>query len=59
MHVALQTDEAPVNNLGLTCVIGCISLVEMLEVRTNVSTEKKKKKHQNSSRVLKTTMTQI
>lgn len=42
MHVALQTDEAPVNNLGLTCVIGCISLVEMLEVRTNVSTEKKK-----------------
>lgn len=42
MHVALQTDEAPVNNLGLTCVIGCISLVEMLEVRINVSTENKK-----------------
>lgn len=42
MFVALQTDEAPMNNLGLTRVIGCISWAEMLEVRTNISTEKNK-----------------
>lgn len=42
MLVVLQTDEAPVNNLGLTRVIGCISWAEMLEVHANVSTEKNK-----------------
>lgn len=56
--VALQTYEGLVNNLGLTSVIGGITWVEMLEVLTNVSTEKQKKKkikiHVDSSEVLKT-----
>lgn len=62
MLVALQTDEAPVNNLGLTCVIGCISWAEMLGVQTTASTETKKKKknlHLHTCRVLKPMMTQI
>lgn len=58
MLVALQTDEAPVNNLGLTCVIGGISWAEMLGVQTTASTETKKL-HLHTRRVLKPMMTQM